>query len=230
MRTKQEDLHQRYATFGRVQIENYLSVTEADALTDIAQSNVPWVLNFRELGKSINLTERDFLLLSDANRSELSRRIDTLAREDFQYSYFSVSLAPTDVSTMAPDSPIRLISSKIMSRDFMNPLREFVGDSAIRGLTASLTRYDCGQYLLPHDDTDGTDDRRAAFVLNLSEDWWPDWGGLLQFIDARRNVAETFTPHHNSLSLFKVPQFHAVSQIAAHAPRSRYAISGWLIA
>ena len=87
--------------------------------------------------------------------------------------------------------------------------------------------YRPGQFLRMHDDKSHDEDRAFAYVINLGRNWEADWGGLLQFVDDRQNVVETFTPHWNSLSLFRVPQAHQVSQVAPWAGDHRYSITGW---
>ncbi len=59
----------------------------------------------------------------------------------------------------------------------------------------------------------------------MTRDWDPDWGGLLQFYDAEKNVEQVFVPRFNTLSLFTVPQSHAVSAVAPYAPVGRLAIT-----
>jgi Rps23 Pro-64 3,4-dihydroxylase Tpa1-like proline 4-hydroxylase len=109
-------------------------------------------------------------------------------------------------------------------------IRQLTGDPAIARVRIQATRYRAGHFLRRHDDT-GYDDqhRRFAFVFNLSRGWQADWGGLLQFLGADGRVVDTFVPHYNSLSLFKVPQLHCVSQVAAWAEAPRYALTGWFM-
>jgi Rps23 Pro-64 3,4-dihydroxylase Tpa1-like proline 4-hydroxylase len=64
-------------------------------------------------------------------------------------------------------------------------------------------------------------------VINLGHDWQADWGGLLQFFDESGQVTESFVPRYNTLSLFRVPQLHAVSLVAPWAERPRFGITGW---
>ena len=222
-------LKDRYARHGRILVKEFLCVSAAQALSAIAKSPLPWILHYRNDGESRRLLETDLLARGASERDAIFARVLEIGRHDFQFSYFGCSLAPRDIEHLHPEHPVRSLAAKLITHDFVSLLAECVGDTSIRGLTASLTRYDPGQFLLPHDDTDTTDDRRAAFVLNLSEDWWPDWGGLLQFLDEDRNVVETFSPHNGALALFKVPQLHAVSFVTPFALRSRYSITGWLI-
>ncbi|MEP7300635.1 MAG: 2OG-Fe(II) oxygenase family protein [Caldimonas sp.] len=219
-----------YAANGRVLIRDFLSDEDADGLGAIVKAPLPWNLRYRAEGSTRALPESQLVAFDDAQRSTFWMRVLTEARTEFQFAYFDCSLAPGSLAGFEPSHGIHQVARTIFSPAFLEPLKAVVGDPEVRGLTASFTRYDSGHFLLPHDDTDSTDDRRAAYVLNLSEDWWPDWGGLLQFIDNGRNVAETFLPHNGSLALFKVPQAHAVSYVAPHAQRSRYAITGWLVA
>ena len=81
------------------------------------------------------------------------------------------------------------------------------------------------------DTLDVNEGRRYAFVINLSREWKPDWGGQLQFIDdATGAITDAFLPRWNSLSLFRVPQTHQVTLVSPWAARPRHAITGWWLA
>ena len=187
-------------------------------------------MQYRHEGRTVSASEDDLLRLDPKSRSRVFDGIMAAAREDFQFLYYSCSLNPAHLRSMPADHPIHAAALSLFSTGFVDLLAQTVADETIRGLTASFTRYDPGCFLLPHDDSGSQDLRRVAFVINLSEDWWPDWGGLLQFIDEDRNVETSFTPHAGSVALFEVPQWHSVSYVTPFAGRSRFAITGWLIA
>ena len=65
-------------------------------------------------------------------------------------------------------------------------------------------------------------------MLNFTPVWRPDWGGVLQFLDADGHVAEGYSPAFNALNIFKVPQDHCVSSVVHHAPFNRLSITGWI--
>ena len=77
---------------------------------------------------------------------------------------------------------------------------------------------------------EASEQRRYAFVINLSPDWRPDWGGQLQFLDREGLVLHTYLPRWNSLSLFRVPQRHQVTFVTPWAAAPRHAITGWWLA
>ena len=65
-------------------------------------------------------------------------------------------------------------------------------------------------------------------MLNLSRDWRADDGGLLLFLGADGRVNDTLVPRYNTLSIFRVPQAHAVTLVAPWAASDRLAITGWM--
>jgi 2OG-Fe(II) oxygenase superfamily len=91
------------------------------------------------------------------------------------------------------------------------------------------SKYSPGSFLSPHHDEGNG---RAAFVVNLSHSWLPQWGGLLTFLkDDWRTVRRVCTPAFNTLCLFRLPGDrqvpHLVTQVVAH---HRLAFTGWYVA
>src|SRR5205823_9807981 len=78
--------------------------------------------------------------------------------------------------------------------------------------------------LAVHDD--GLTNRSTAYVLNMTPEWKPDWGGALQFYDRDDHIEEGYLPTFNALNLFRVPKRHSVTQVASFGGL-RYSISGW---
>ncbi|MGD9340746.1 MAG: 2OG-Fe(II) oxygenase family protein, partial [Chromatiales bacterium] len=61
----------------------------------------------------------------------------------------------------------------------------------------------------------------------LSRNWQNEWGGLLHFLGGDDRVEDVLAPEFNTISLFRVPQRHFVSQVAAFAGEQRISITGW---
>ena len=81
--------------------------------------------------------------------------------------------------------------------------------------------YERGDFLSTHgDDNKG----EVAFVLNLTKDWKPEYGGVFHC------NGQYVTPEFNSLMLLELGNGgvdHFVSEVSQRAPHSRIAISGW---
>lgn len=222
-------MHDIYSIESRVQVRDFLSPKAAAAVSDALSQDMPWALTWMRDEEAAHARESDLLHAAVEERILLKQQIIEQARRGFQFSYFSCQMSPQALAQLSPGHTLREIASRMVSHEFLDAVKAVVGDPDVRGMNANLTRYDAGQFLRRHDDSGTQEPRVAAYVLNLSVDWEPDWGGLLQFVDGNRNVIKTFTPHYNSLVVFKVPQSHIVSYVAPFATRSRLAITGWVI-
>lgn len=82
--------------------------------------------------------------------------------------------------------------------------------------------YEPGDFLSTHHDKNKGD---VAFVLNLTKNWRPEYGGMLHC------NGEYTVPEFNSLIFFEIPENegieHFVSEVSRRAPSPRIALSGW---
>lgn len=84
-----------------------------------------------------------------------------------------------------------------------------------------ISVYERGDFLSTHTD-DGKGD--IAFVLNLTKDWKPEYGGMFH------SQGQYITPTFNSLMIMTLEdggQPHFVSEVSQRATHSRLAFSGW---
>jgi Rps23 Pro-64 3,4-dihydroxylase Tpa1-like proline 4-hydroxylase len=91
-----------------------------------------------------------------------------------------------------------------------------------------LSKYRFGDFLSPHSDKNNG---RVAFVLNMTKNWKPHFGGVLHIMNQERTeIVKSVSPAYNSLVLFHIPEDtgipHFVSHINVHG-RYRYAVTGW---
>lgn len=212
---------------GRVLIRDFFTPEVAHAL-DAALKTIDWELVYRDLEGDRRLTGEQLRSLTPQQRMQLTEGIHAVARERFQFSFFSESLV---AALRQGRSDLLTRFMRWMADDaFLAPMRELSGDTTINGVFAQATMYSRGNFLTTHDDHVDREDRRLAYVINLTRRWRPDWGGLLHFTEEDGSVRDTFFPHFNSLSLFTVPQRHFVSYVPPFAMEERQAITGWLIA
>lgn len=215
-------LREVYRGFGRLQIKGFLSEECAQALyRELAESN-EWRLAVNRGEEIRHFSPEDLAAWTDEQHALLDRAVSFGGRYGFQFRYDVVRLDSTGT---------RLLPA---FRDFMSSppvvdfMREITGHSDISFADAHASRYRTGHFLTAHDDQVEAMGRRAAYVLNLTPEWRPDWGGLLQFYDRSGNVTRAFTPAFNVLNIFRVPQTHSVSWVTPIAAAPRYAVTGWL--
>ncbi len=212
---------------GRVLARDFFEPEVVEALSRAVDA-IDWALSYRDAEGDRMLTGQQLRSLSSQQRAILSQGIHAGAEREFQFSFFTHSMVHSaergDVDLLARF--VRWMADE----PFLSLMRRLSGIDDIGRVYAQATMYSRGSFLLAHDDHVETEDRRIAYVINLTRNWRPDWGGLLHFTDAQGNVIDSFYPHFNSVSLFTVPQTHFVSYVPPFAGADRFAITGWLIA
>lgn len=88
-----------------------------------------------------------------------------------------------------------------------------------------VSAYSSGDFLSLHTD----ENRGVAFIINLTQGWKPEYGGMLNVLEDDGNF-KTIFPEFNSLVLLPLKNNgipHFVSEVTDKAPFSRIAITGW---
>jgi hypothetical protein len=113
------------------------------------------------------------------------------------------------------------------SSEVKTQLSKIVGEKVTKLNEAFCSKYETGDYLSIHHDKGNGD---YAFVFQLTKDWNPAYGGLLNFYDeTTKEVYKTVNPIFNSLTIFRIKNVpntdHFVS--ANISNNTRYAFTGW---
>ena len=166
--------------------------------------------------------------MPEAKRNSLSRAIDEVAAYDFQYQYDTIRVDDHAGERAKSNSLLDRFAEFLSSPPVLQVLMRITAIRDLAFADCQATRYRPGDFLTPHSDELEGMHRSIAYVLSLTPDWLPRWGGLLHFVDSMAGVEDTFTPRFNALSLFAVGQSHYVSQVATYAPVPRISVTGWL--
>jgi SM-20-related protein len=121
----------------------------------------------------------------------------------------------------------------VNSAVFLDTVRDITGSCDIRRARVRATRYRVGHFATFNAAfrcTEKWGRPVAAFTLNLTPEWAPEWGGLLEFHGSEGYVVEAYVPSFNVLDIFALPQGHWVSPVAPFASGARLAIEGRLYA
>ena len=211
---------------GRVLVRDFFLPEVVDALA-VAVEQIDWSLTYRDTKGDRRLSGDVLRSLAPQQRMELNEGILNVARHEFQFSFLTESLAD---AVKRGDTSLLARFTRWMADDaFLSVMRQLSGLPEINRLFAQATMYSRGNFLTAHDDHVKAENRRLAYVINLTRAWRPDWGGLLHLSAPDGSVLDSYFPHFNSMALFLVPQTHYVSYVAPFAAGERNAITGWLI-
>ncbi len=226
-----QSLHHVFKNFGRIHIPGILTAASAEKLYRHLAEKADWHLLFNVGELTYDLTHTQISELSVDKQAALMLAVEARATDHFQYMFESVKV-PDTPSPFAEEARTQTALTDfhtfMNSQPVLDILRTVTGDPSITYADAQATAYGKGHFLTKHDDNVTGKHRRVAYVLNLTPNWNPDWGGLLQFLDNDGHITEAYAPKYNALNLFIVPQAHSVSYVTPFAKGKRYAVTGWL--
>ncbi|GGE87580.1 2OG-Fe(II) oxygenase [Sphingomonas prati] len=215
-----------YAASGRVRIAPFLTAESADALHAHLRQREDWRQVVNSGAKTFELDRPTRAAMTPAQVAALDAAVTAGARSGFQYRFESVRVDDGDAARAARGEPIDRFAQFMSGGAVRALLRMVTGAAAIRFADAQATAFAPGDFLTGHDDAVAGKDRHAAYVFGLTPVWRTEWGGLLLFHDG--DAVDGWSPAHNVLTLFAVPQLHSVSLVAPAAAYRRYGMTGWL--
>lgn len=220
-------------------VENVLSPTSALALYNHVSQEVRWrsflVAEERMLATPSDLGGSDPV---DVEK-ELSDCAYAGAAKGFACLYDANRLFAEDIPEGADieeafETPVLVhLSQFVNSELFLEFMRAVTGVSEIGRAAIQAKRFRPGHFEMFHDATfsaDKSGTRIVGFSINLTPEWRPEWGGLLEFRRNDQGSIEACVPTFNSLDVYGFPVGHWISCVAPFAGGVRLEISGRLYA
>ncbi len=225
----------RFADRSRVQIRNVLTEETAREIQSILGRATKW-------GVAVQAGEKDGAKPASFSQAELAEQggaagvkrmlhdahvASSKGEYAFRFAHYPIVKALNE--KWDPGGVHEMLLEYLNTEDFLRLAREVTGYDNLVKADGQATLFAANHYLGRHIDSHVAEGWKVAYVLNLArDDWHPDWGGYLLFLDDEGDVVEGFRPRFNALNLFAVPQSHLVSYVAPFAPIGRVAITGWL--
>lgn len=222
----------RFAATGRVQIRDVLSEQSARELLMVLARGTEWgmaVGTGEDKPRSFRAAETRTPDGQNDLQQAAKRAEEYTARGEYGFRFAHYPILTAVQEGWAPGGPHEVLLEHLNAPEFMDLARDVTGIDQLFKADGQATLFGPGHYLGRHIDSHVAEGWEVAYVLNLArEDWHPDWGGFLLFLDDDGDVIEGFRPRFNALNLFRVPQPHLVSYVPPFAPMGRLAVTGWL--
>jgi SM-20-related protein len=221
------DYAKRYAEEGLVQIPNVFD-DETAGFMEQTLASLPWRMVCQNDSKrTVVLTREQLQAMGAEERQALEAGIRQRAAENFGYAYFTYPMIQAGFGGWDPGHPIHAITLFLNSPEFLSLARQITGCDGIVKIDAQASNYRPGHFLTRHIDDGDKKERRAAYTLGFTRKWEPDWGGLLMFLDDKKDISRAYLPRFNTLTVFDGLRVHSVSAISAFAPVPRLSVVGW---
>lgn len=220
-------LARAYAAKGRLHIPEAFEPESAERLKALINEISSWNLVFDANGKHYDLDASAVLDLAKDHRERLMSIVHAQAASGFAYLYENCPFYDIFHHGVVLEHPMFEVLAFLNSAAFLDFARQVTGAVDIAFADGQATRYGPGHFLTKHDDGVEGKRRRAAFVINMTENWRPDWGGHLNFFDADGHIEEGYNPTFNAINIFSVPAHHSVGYVAQFAGAKRLSVTGW---
>lgn len=209
-----------------LRIHDFLEPDFAERIYDCLMNEVSWGLACRLDGEP-----QTFLNTPDKNYLDhpVRNKLESQLAEPFQFVYNTYMMVTAYIERRDPDLYLHKVLEWLNSPETLEYFRKLIQSNLVRKINAQATRYIPGHFLTQHNDENKKEGRLYAYVLGMTKDWNPDWGGLLNILNDNGEIVNTLIPEFNSLSIFKVPQNHFVSYVTPEAKGQRIGITGWLL-
>lgn len=216
-----------YAESKVVQIADLFEEEIAAALEKVLMA-LPWRLVCQnEFRETILLTQAELAAMSPEARRKLEDGIRERAAVNFGGTYYAYPMIEAAQKGWDPGHPIHALTLFLNSPEFREFAQVLIGHPSLTKIDAHASNYQRGHYLTRHIDDGARFERRAAYTIGFSRNWQPDWGGLLVFLDDKRDVERGLLPRFNTLTVFDGLKLHSVTSVSTFAPQPRLSIAGW---
>ena len=215
------ELTDEFNESGIVRVFDFLQQDSVNQLKTCMETNVEFGNAFYLNGENKLATDEDIKKLPIATQQKLFKDIHQLASNGAGFLYGRHKIeqnSPKELNSM-----LELINTN----GVLEIIRSITSVSSLTHADGQATRYRRGDFLTRHIDNIPGETRRIAYVLGTTDDWHPDWGGLLQFFQKDGTPTTSWSPTINSLTLFDVNKVHSVTYVTPFAAKNRYSITGW---
>jgi Rps23 Pro-64 3,4-dihydroxylase Tpa1-like proline 4-hydroxylase len=217
-----------FKQFGRLHIPEILREEDAHRLYEALSKRTPWNLTVIHNDHFYEVPADELASMDEERKRAVDEEVYEFAARQYEGKYRTLRLSDLGEPFEGDIPELVELTQFLNSPAFLDFIAAITGSDASDFADAQATCYTRGDFLHPHFDTDEVKKRVAAYVLNLTPQWRPEWGGLLAYIGPDGHITEAYTPAWNALNLLRVEELHYVSCVAPFAPADRYSVTGWL--
>lgn len=224
-----EPLRQQLQRNGYVQISDFIR-PEVLARIETEVKQLPWDMAYVANGKTVKQPVKEVIALPAQGQAELFAGIaHEAAQNQYAFCYDSYMLVTHYLKKTNVNSVFHQYVEQLCHPQTVSFMQALTQNPHIIKADGQVSRYLPGHFLKSHDDNGAPvgQVRAAAYTIGLSKNWQPDWGGILHLQNTDLSIRQSLVPTFNTLTVFSVPQYHFVSQVANYCPAARYSLVGW---
>lgn len=225
--TQVEHYRQEFSDNQITRLDSAIESKQIEPLTLHVNQHVPFKSAFIYQGDVHTLNQQEFQTLPRDQQMAVQKEINGNAARGFGFLYGTYKL--DDRMNKDAHPILAKLFEQLNSDETLQKIRDITGVTSLVSANAQVTSYTPGQFLTRHNDVNEKEGRRIAYVISLTKQWHPDWGGLLQFFMGDGTPTQAYSPVFNSMMLFDVRHPHSVTYVTPFAQQPRLSITGWFL-
>lgn len=206
-----------------VRIENFLDIEYVKKISQTIYNEIQWDLCYLSEHGPVSIKDEELKKYTYQQSAELNNEVMTRAQQGFSYFYYRSDLVNST------NKVLKRFYNDLCGDEFLDFCRDLTNVDAIVKVNGQLACFSPGCFLRKHSDETDKEERVAAYVINFTPVWNSDWGGNLYLLDDQQSIIDVLEPLFNSVTIFKIPALHFVSQVANYAMSSRFTATGWML-
>ena len=220
-------LREEYEVDGRIRISDFLNPEVTHKIRRYCLDEDPFEVVYFADGKSRVASQTEMANLDEKQKNALNLEITSAASHGVGFLYCGYMMRRSQPGDNKKLKFLSEVFEYFNSDHMLEFIADVTGADNLLSTDCQYTRYTPGHFLTRHRDVVTEAQRRVAYVLGVSENWHPDWGGLLQFFEEDGTARESWIPKFNCLSLFHVKHIHSVTFVTPFAQEPRVSLTGW---
>ncbi|HIO14908.1 MAG TPA: hypothetical protein EYN15_06935 [Chromatiales bacterium] len=216
-------IREDYVSNGFVRIHSFLQDEIAEEIHQCLAASVDWKLCMLGADGPVSYTIAEMQAIPPAQHQQMNAALMQRAANGFSYMYQRMDLVNSEIPFL------KRLYDYISGEAFVGFAKYVTDELEVNAVNGQASCYRGSSFLKMHNDDTDKENRKAAYVMGFSKGWRPDWGGLLHVLDKQHNLIDVQVPVFNSMTIFRVPTPHFVSQVANYAQAARYTVNGWFI-
>lgn len=227
-------LSKQFKNDNRLMVKDFMQRDIAERMRNACMNVVPFSTHYVIDDKYQSKTQQEIASLNQQEARGINAKVSSAATKGIGFLYEGYLKSRINIAPHSqPNDELQFLHSifdYLSSEEVLTQIKKITGNHDITGAETQYTRFTPGHFLTRHLDVIAGSGRRYAFVLGLTKNWHPDWGGLLQFYEKDGTPRDAWTPQFNVLSIFDVSHIHSVTYVTPYAAEPRLSLTGWFVA
>lgn len=218
----------RLARGDLITVHEFLKPEAAEELFWALYRQIHWQMIYIEKGENVRVSYEKLPKSNPAEIHAIRQKAFLSAKNCSQYLYYAQSLPDPEAEAGATNLFVQDIAGFLGSKSFLGFMAGVTGDENV---TTARTEAQLFQGFCFHSTRTGIDIAKGAvavFTLDLTKEWFPFWGGYLQFRDQGGNIEKAIFPGFNALHVFPATKPFSIGYVPPFCNGARLSISGLL--